>query len=172
MVETIDIAENEPFPNNSLPVLYYPGVVKELVYSEDRGQNVQAFLEKNGYSNGWVGGIFKYHHFHSNTHEVLACISGEAKVQLGGPDAEVYPFKTGDVVLLPAGVAHKLIESTDDFQIVGAYPEGKEPDMQTGDEEDYEAMKTRISHLGIPQYDPVEKTQGGVIEYWDKFIIH
>lgn len=171
MIKTLDIRENEPFPNNALPVLYYPGAVAELTSTEDNGEKVQAFLEKNGYSNGWIGSIFTYHHFHSNTHEVLACISGEAQVQLGGSNAEVYPFKKGDVMLLPAGVAHKLIEGTDDFQIVGAYPEGKEPDMQTEDVDYYEEMKVRISRLGIPKYDPVEKTQGGVFEYWDKSVI-
>lgn len=171
MVQTITIKENQPFPNNSLPVLYYPEAIKELTNSKHTGEEVMKFLESNGYSNGWVGGIFTYHHFHSNTHEVLACISGKSEVQLGGPDFEVYPFKAGDVLLLPAGVAHKLIEATDDFQIVGAYPEGKEPDMQKGDTKNYEEMKERISRLGIPEYDPVEKTTGGVFDYWDKFII-
>lgn len=171
MVQTITIKENQPFPNNSLPVLYYSEAIKELTNSKHTGEEVMKFLESNGYSNGWVGGIFTYHHFHSNTHEVLACISGKSEVQLGGPDFEVYPFKAGDVLLLPAGVAHKLIEATDDFQIVGAYPEGKEPDMQKGDTKNYEEMKERISRLGIPEYDPVEKTTGGVFDYWDKFII-
>ena len=168
MVQTIDTKENQPFPNNSLPVLYYPEAAKELMNSEDTGEKVQSFLEKNGYSNGWVGGIFTYHHFHSNTHEVLVCISGTADVQLGGPNSEVYPLKQGDVLLLPAGVAHKLLEATDDFQVVGAYPEGKEPDTQKGNTKNYEEMKVKISQLGIPKYDPVEKTQGGVFDFWDK----
>ncbi|MBM6614797.1 cupin domain-containing protein [Desemzia sp. RIT804] len=172
MAKVFDIKENKPYPNSSLPVLFYPEAVKELANSKNNGEEVQLFLEKNGYTNGWIGGIFTYHHFHSNTHEVLVCISGEAQVQLGGPDREIYPFKMGDALLLPAGVAHKLIKATDDFQIVGAYPEGKEPDMQKGDTNNYEEMKINISRLGIPEYDPIEKTQGGVFEYWDKFMIN
>jgi len=166
MSETLYLKENEPYPNNELPVLYYPGAIEKMTDSPEAGQEVKAFLEKNGYSNGWLNGIYSYHHFHSNTHEVLACISGEAMVQLGGPESETYLFQKGDVLLLPAGTAHKRIESTDDFQIVGAYPDGIEPDLQKGHPKDYRQIKKTIAGVPVPKTDPVKNTEGAVFEHW------
>lgn len=167
MVEKFFIAENEPFPNSYLPVLYYPEAVRDMLEKADPFHEVLDFFIKNGYSNGWKGGIFTYHHFHSNTHEVLACISGEATVQLGGPGAEMYTFKKGDVVLLPAGVSHKLIEATEDFQIVGAYPDGTEPDMQKGQpDNNYTTIKARARTVPVPATDPVGGKDGAVLTEW------
>lgn len=100
MAKYFTIQENKPFPNSTLTVIYYPEIIADKLNREDTSQKVLSFFEQNGYTNGWVGSIYTYHHFHSNTHEVLACISGDAEVQLGGPNAEIYSFKAGDVVLL------------------------------------------------------------------------
>lgn len=166
MTEAFYLKENQPFPNNSLPVLYYPGAIIQLLHSPGSSQRALTFLAGNGYTNGWVNGIFSYHHFHSNTHEVLACISGEASVQLGGPEAPMYQFRKGDVLLLPAGTSHKRLDATPDFRIVGAYPERREPDMQRGDTQDYEKIKESIRQVPLPQMDPVSGSQGGVMELW------
>lgn len=168
MVQSFMIQENKPFPNSTLPVLYYPASIQNKLTEGNASQEVLSFFEQNGYTNGWVGSIYTYHHFHSNTHEVLACISGDAEVQLGGPDAEIYSFKAGDVLLLPAGVAHKLIKASEDFQIIGAYPDDKEPDMQKGDLKHYLEIKKRTRKVRVPEYDPVKSSQGGVIEHWKK----
>ena len=169
MTEPFYLDENKPFPNNHFPILYYPGGVDHLMDAEDPGQAVKNLFETNNYSNSWINGIFAYHHFHSNTHEVLACISGEASVQLGGPSDEnqsVYTFKKGDVLLLPAGTGHKRINASADFQIVGAYPEGKEHDLQKGQAENYAAIKARVADVSIPKTDPVYGTTDGIFEYW------
>lgn len=167
MIQTIPINENKPFPNNPLPVLYYPDAIAPLLENDQSDSSVKDFFVKSGYTNSWTNGIFSYHHFHSNTHEVLACIAGEAQVQLGGPEAEIYTFKKGDVLLLPAGTAHKRIQAADDFQIVGAYPNGVDPDMQKGDEAVYEKVKENISRVPIPDMDPVEGENGAVSQYWE-----
>lgn len=166
MAETFLLQENTPFPNNSLPVLYYAEELKTLTKTNGAQEKVKDYLKKNNYSNSWVGGILAHHHFHSNTHEVLVCIKGTATVQLGGPNGDVYPFRQGDVLLLPAGTAHKKIEATQDFQIVGAYPNGLEYDMQTGDEEKYNLLKERIAKVPLPEQDPVEGDKGPVFDYW------
>lgn len=166
MAETFRLKENKPFPNNPLPVIYYAGALKELTESHDKEKKISDYLEKNHYSNSWVGGILPHHHFHSNTHEVLVCLAGTATVQLGGPEEGIYPFHQGDVVLLPAGTAHKKIEATKDFQIVGAYPNGLEYDMQTGNEENYDKIKERIAKVALPEWDPVEGKQGPLFDYW------
>lgn len=166
MTETIFIKENHPYPNNSLPVLYYEGAIKNLTDSPEAAQEVQAFFKENGYSNIWIDGIFSYHHFHSNTHEALACLAGEAEVQLGGPDAEIFLFRKGDVLLLPAGTTHKQINATEEFKIIGAYPNGIEPDLQKGSLEAYSEIKKRISEVPIPETDPLNKKEGATFDHW------
>lgn len=166
MTKLIHVQENEPFPNNPLPVLHYPKAVSDLTGSPDAAQNVLDLFEKNGYTNGWINGIFSYHHFHANTHEALACVSGEAMVQLGGPDSKAYLFQKGDVMLLPAGMAHKRVDATEDFRIIGAYPDGMDPDMQKGETENYEKIKQRIADVPLPKTDPVEGKDGAVSKHW------
>jgi uncharacterized protein YjlB len=167
MARAIRIEENPPFPNHPLPVIYYPNALTDLLQKSESPESVLDFFSENGYSNGWVNGIYDYHHFHSNTHEVLGCIAGQSTVQLGGPGKDEYAFNKGDVILIPAGVAHKLTSSTDDFKIVGAYPNGQQPDMQRGEAPDYDAVQKRAYDTLVPATDPVTKFKGPVQEYWD-----
>ncbi|MDZ7834022.1 MAG: hypothetical protein U5K84_00380 [Alkalibacterium sp.] len=166
MIKTYRIKENPPFPNNPLPVIYYAHALDEVLETSDPAGSVKDFFSDNGYSNSWVNGIHDYHHFHSNTHEVLGCIAGRSTVQLGGPGKDEYPLNKGDVVPLPAGVAHKLTGSTDDFKVVGAYPKGTDFDMQRGDADDYETIQQRSYDVLIPPTDPVTRSDGPVQEYW------
>lgn len=152
----IHIKENKPFPNNEIPVIIYKDALETLFddsnYSDEE---VLRFLESNRYSNGWTNGILTRHHFHSNAHEVLACVSGSASVQLGGPKSDIITFKKGDVLFLPAGTAHKNIETTGNFTIVGAYPNGGSYDMRYGEIVEYEQMKVNIGNVDEPKFDPV-----------------
>ncbi len=54
----------------------------------------------------WRGGVFAYHHFHSNAHEALAVYAGEAELVLGGEYGQPMRMTAGDVVILPAGTGH------------------------------------------------------------------
>src|SRR5215831_1425679 len=77
------LTENGGFPNNgALPVLLYKEVLK-LPDHEDP-KPVMEVLAANGWSNAWINGIYTYHHYHSNTHEVIAVIMGWCTVMLGG----------------------------------------------------------------------------------------
>ena len=80
--------------------------------------------------------MYQTSHFHSTTHEVLCVSSGKAKLCFGGEDnpnrteAEV---EAGDVMIVPAGVAHRLLKDHDGgFEMVGSYPRGKQWDMCYG----------------------------------------
>jgi uncharacterized protein YjlB len=71
-------------------------------------------------------------HFHSTTHEVLAIFSGSAKCCFGGEEnpGRVEPvLSEGDVVVVPAGVGHRLLEDYGGFQMVGSYPKGHDWDV-------------------------------------------
>lgn len=166
MVQRIYANENPPFPNNSLPILYYKKGLQDALGESFTAQEVLELFESNGYTNGWSNGILDEHHFHTNTHEVLACVEDEAMVQLGGADGDVFPFRKGDVLLLPAGVAHKKVDGELNFQVVGAYPEGLSPDMQKENVDDYEELRNRVENVETPKTDPLTGSPGGVDEYW------
>lgn len=87
---------------------------------------------RNGWTGSWRNGVFDYHHYHATTHEVLGCYAGWASIRLGGDAGETVRIAAGDVVIIPAGCAHKRLSSSTDFAVVGAYPGGVTPDLQRG----------------------------------------
>lgn len=96
-------------------------------------------------------------HFHSNTHEVLAIASGSAKCCFGHEDnnGRVEPtLEKGDVVIIPAGVGHRLIQDYGGFQMVGSYPIGKSWDMCYGRSDEEQQVK-EIASLDWFKKDPI-----------------
>lgn len=167
MVKAFYLSENSPFPNNPLPVLYYENVLDDELSDSFNANDVIAFFENNGYENAWVGGILDRHHFHSNAHEALACTKGKVTIQLGGPNADMYTLRKGDVILLPAGTAHKKLKGSEGFEIVGAYPEGSEDyDMQYGEGNHYDELKEKIANVDIPLTDPVTNSPRHIKDFW------
>jgi uncharacterized protein YjlB len=110
--------------------------------------------------------VYDYHHFHSTAHEVLGCYSGHAALMLGGPDGVRVELGRGDVIVLPAGGAHKSIETSPDFKVVGAYAESREYDMRRGDPKEIEAAERAIAEVPIPKLDPVQGADGALREHW------
>lgn len=167
MVKAIYLSENRPFPNNSLPVLYYENALDEVFDDSYSADEVIEFFKNNGYEHGWKNGILNRHHFHSNAHEALACTKGKVTVQLGGPNADMYTLRKGDVILLPAGTSHKKLKASQDLEIVGAYPSnGDNYDMQYGDENIYESLLENIAKVEKPLTDPVTNSPRDIEEFW------
>ncbi|NLB98972.1 MAG: cupin domain-containing protein [Lactobacillales bacterium] len=166
MVESVHLAEQKPYPNNALPLLYYPKVLEDLVGEALTADAILTLFASHDYENGWINGIYDEHHFHSTAHEVLGCVSGEAEVMFGGPDGETVLFAKGDVVLIPAGVAHKLLRKTTNFLIVGTYPDQQIHDMQYGDASHYTYMLNNVENVALPKQDPVFGMAGPVQTYW------
>ncbi|RDW79612.1 hypothetical protein BP6252_04250 [Coleophoma cylindrospora] len=111
----------------------------------------------------WRYTMYSTTHFHSTTHEVLCISSGRAKLCFGGEDnpsrVEALVSK-GDVIVVPAGVGHRLLEDIDgSFEMVGSYPTGKNWDMCYGKEEEEEKVKG-ISELGWFDRDPLYGDEG------------
>jgi uncharacterized protein YjlB len=159
MPETYRFASDGRFPNSPLPVLVYRGAL-----APDADAMEQRF-RSNGWANGWRNGIFPYHHFHSIAHEVLGIAAGEARVALGGPEGEVVTVRAGDVVVIPAGVAHCNQGQSPGLLVIGAYPGGAEYDLKRGEPAEYEAACRAAAAVPLPQSDPVQGA-GALLRLW------
>ncbi len=161
------IKKNGFFPNNTaLPVLLYKGAL----HLPEKGSEelVKELFDQNGWGNSWTDGIYSYHHYHSITHEVLGVINGTCSIMLGGEKGIKQKIERGDVLVLPAGVSHKNIESSDDFTCVGAYPKGADYDINYGKEEELPKAEENIRKVPLPDTDPVFGKDGPVLEHWRK----
>lgn len=150
-------------PNNpDLPVLHYREGLQEVGALDP--DDAETLLARNGWPAQWRDGIFSYHHYHSTAHEVLAVFAGRARVILGGPGGREVDLETGDVVVLPAGTGHCLVEADPEFQIIGAYPEGHDWDMCRVAPDD--ATVRRIAEVPWPASDPLEGPNGALPKIW------
>jgi uncharacterized protein YjlB len=154
------------FPNSALPVLIYQGALNLPAFKKKSAEIVQHIFARNGWGNSWTNGIYDFHHYHSNTHEAIAICLGSANVILGGPGGRGVKLEQNDVMILPAGVAHKCTKCSDDFQCVGAYPGGNDYNMNTGSWEEYEKALPVIEKLPLPEKDPVFGEEGFLKLYW------
>jgi uncharacterized protein YjlB len=153
-------------PNSKYPVLYYSNVLSQS------GEQAANWLEKkfaaNQWTNSWRWGIYPFHHYHSNTHEVLGVFSGSALLQLGGERGMKLKVQTGDVLVIPAGVGHKCLSHSPQFAVTGAYPDGLEPDLNRGEEGERPGADESISIVPDPSADPLTGKESGVIIFWKK----
>lgn len=87
---------------------------------------------------------------------------GSAKLCFGGggnPSRVVHEAGIGDVIVVPAGVAHAMLEDHGDFSMVGSYPVGAEQwDHCVGSEG--EVARKRIGTIGWFKKDPVYGQEG------------
>ncbi|CAL8584681.1 hypothetical protein XPA_010267 [Xanthoria parietina] len=115
----------------------------------------------------WRYTMYSTSHFHSNTQEVLSVASGKAKLCFGGeenPHRVEAVMEQGDVMVVPAGVAHRLLEDMDGgFTMVGSYPKGSSWDMCYGKEGEDEKVKA-IEHLGWFDRDPIYGPAGPALD--------
>jgi uncharacterized protein YjlB len=160
------LKDNGVFPNNEkLQVLHYKHMLNvPLLFAASA---VKKLFQKNGWGNNWRAGIFTFDHYHSNTHEVMAVIKGKTTILLGGRGGRKLEIEKGDVVIIPAGVAHKNLGKEKDVICIGGYPDDKEYDMNYGEEKERPKTDHTIAKLPIPGTDPVFGTEKGVVEFWN-----
>lgn len=165
-IQIINLKDDGTFPNNKLPVLFYKGILDlPLLFP---ATCVKKLFEDNGWSNAWDDGVFEYHHYHSITHEVLGVYEGETVLQLGGEKGKKLKVEKGDVLIIPAGVAHKNLNEEDDIQCIGAYPHGMSYDMNYGKMGERPRTDSNIQNVPVPESDPVFGAFGGLMEIWLK----
>ena len=165
-IESFSFKKNKFFPNNELPVLLYRQAIEIPKQKNVAAEIIQHIFIKNNWGNSWRNGIYNFHHYHSNTHEVLGICSGNASVILGGPGNRSIQLNPGDVLIIPAGVAHKCAKGSEDFLCVGGYPGGNDYDLYHGTAEEYEAAVERIKKIAVPSKDPVFGKEGFIKAYW------
>ena len=77
-------------------------------------------------------------------------------VRFGGPNGRALTVSAGDVVLIPAGVAHCNEGQTDDLLIVGAYPDNAPaPNQYRGRAEELARVRRDLAAVALPPADPV-----------------
>ncbi|TVR55393.1 MAG: cupin domain-containing protein [Spirochaetaceae bacterium] len=164
--EAVPVPDDGTIPNNRLPFLVY-----RAVWSGDDGKPrgpewFESRFAANGWTASWRNGVYAYHHYHSNTHEVLGVYAGRAVVRVGGEagfDAEI---RAGDVVVIPAGGGHKRISSSRDFGVVGAYPDGASCDMRYGKPGERPSADRAIDAVALPRTDPIYGDEGPLVRIW------
>ena len=169
-LRTYILKDDGVFPNSQLPVLHYVNAIKLPWFF--KAMKVKRLFRENGWQNNWRAGIYTYHHYHSNTHEALAVIRGSARLQLGGPNGLIVYISAGDVVVIPAGVAHKNLDNENDVICVGGYTNGVDYDMNYGLPEERPKADIAIAKLEIPDSDPVFGSYGPLVQTWNKVNHH
>ena len=148
-------------PNSRLPLLVYRDAVPADAAAIER------VFASNRWPPAWRDGVHPFHHFHSTAHEVLGVARGQASVLFGGPSGKVLQVRAGDVVVIPAGVAHCNQGQSDDLLIVGAYPDnGRAPDLRRGKPNEHSAAQQAIVAVPMPEADPVDGVNGAVSGFW------
>jgi uncharacterized protein YjlB len=165
LIVTHTLPDDGVFPNNeNLPLLAYLGALNRAY--QDMAAATEELFSANKWGGSWRNGVYPFHHYHSVAHEVLGVFSGSAKVQFGGEQGIVLTVDRGDVVIIPAGVAHKSLGSSRDFRLVGAYPLGQHPDMNYGKPGERPRADQAIARVPLPQADPVYGSGGPVAQHW------
>jgi uncharacterized protein YjlB len=153
-------------PNNPhFPVLVYRGVVALSASTFDPATLIDTLFETHEWAKSWRDTVYDFVHYHSQIHEVMGVARGTAKIECGGLKGRVLSFKAGDVLVLPAGTGHRLIDASRNFLVVGAYPKEGTYDECTDTRECGEAAK-RVAKVRKPSKDPVYGTSGPLKRLW------
>jgi len=162
-VETLDLPPGDDVPNSPLPVLLYRAAFPA---PNDRAGRIERAFHEHGWRGLWRNGIFAYHHFHDNAHEVLGIAQGHAVVQLGGAAGPEVTLEAGDAVVLPAGTGHKRLSASPDLLVIGGYPPGQErPSLLKGGDST-PAVAARCAAVSLPSGDPVDGANGALMRLW------
>jgi uncharacterized protein YjlB len=163
--EVFYFEEDRFIPNSHLPVIFYESVLTYEVLPANKHlpekvlvDAMNVHLREQGWNAEWAAKIYKSEHYHSTAHEMLGVIGGSATLVLGGVRSKRYAtvdLYEGDVVLIPAGVAHTCVSHSERFLVVGAYPENQKYDMCWGTKKDLAKARRNIPKVELPSNDPL-----------------
>lgn len=162
-IETHFFADDGTVPNNPLPLVLYRGA---LGSGGDLAARCEAMFDANGWPGAWHNGIYGHHHYHSTAHEVLGIARGSARVRLGGESGATVELRAGDVVVIPAGVAHKRESASADLLVIGSYPHGQRPDICQAGAASHDRSAGNVARVALPGADPVTGRAGPLLDCW------
>lgn len=163
-IETLLFADDGTVPNNpTLPLVLYRGA---LGAEGDLAARCEALFAANGWPGAWRNGIYGHHHYHSTAHEVLGIARGSARVRLGGENGATVELRAGDVVVIPAGVAHKRESASGDLLVIGSYPRGQRPDICQADAGSHDKAAGNVARVALPACDPVTGRADPLLDCW------
>lgn len=151
------------FPNSRLPLLFYE---QALAPGGASPEAMEAMFAEGGWPPAWRSSIYTFHHYHSTAHETLGIVRGTARLMLGGPEGREFDVDVGDVIAIPAGVAHMRLDSSGDFLVVGCYPPGQNWDLLRGTAGDRPVADRNIEGVPLPRTDPVSGIGGPLLSHW------
>jgi uncharacterized protein YjlB len=161
--EKIYFKDDGKIPNSKLPLLLYRNAFSE---SNSEGATwLENRFAENNWTNSWRNGVYPFHHYHSTSHEVLGIYSGTALLHLGGEQGQKIEVKAGDIIIIPAGVGHKNLDSNN-LGVVGAYPDGRSWDLNRGLEGERPQTDKNIAALPVPLTDPLQGKGAGLTKIW------
>jgi uncharacterized protein YjlB len=162
--ERLNFKDDGIFPNSPLPSLFYRDAI--TTDAKDPASIFEKRFAENDWTNSWRDGVYPFPHYHSTSHEVLGVYSGTATLRLGGERGKNVEVRAGDVIVIPAGVAHQNIGAGDDFGVVGAYPDGREWDLLRGLPGERPKADHNIAALPTPENDPIYGAEGPLRRIW------
>ena len=165
-IEGYQFSDDGMFPNNRhLPVLFYKGVLDlPVIFSSSSVRNL---FEKNGWNDVWENNVYEYHHYHSRSHEVLGVYQGKTTLLIGGNKGVEISVKKGDVLIIPAGVAHKNLGPENSIKVVEAYSKKGGYDINHGYKDERLKTERNIQSVPIPMTDPVFGAAGEMMKFWN-----
>jgi uncharacterized protein YjlB len=164
-IETYNFVGDGTVPNNTLPLVIYRGALPD---TGDRAAICEDMFARNGWPDSWRNGIHPYHHYHSTAHEVLGIARGNARVRLGGENGKTVELRAGDVVVIPAGVAHKREAASADLLVIGSYPRGQSPDIRRAEPDRHGRAAATVAAVKLPASDPVTGAAAPLLECWSQ----
>jgi uncharacterized protein YjlB len=165
-IETFILNDDGTFPNSRLPLIIYRDALKKT--GPEAEELFKKLFAANDWGNNWAANVYDFHHYHSTTHEALGVSGGEASLQFGGENGIAERVHAGDVIIIPAGVAHKNNGCTQDFTVVGGYPEGRDWDLNKGLPGERPKVDENIAKLPRPKFDPVYGAEGQLVDLWNR----
>lgn len=155
-------------PNSRLPLLFAPDALPKEFRSPAEARRL---LERNGWTGTWTYTVFPFWHFHTQGHEALACVVGQALIGFGGEGGIKVRMTAGDVCLVPAGVGHKRLEGSGDFLVAGGYPPGQRGDIARPGGTTDAAVAVALDKLALPETDPITGDAGEMIAAWRAAVV-
>jgi len=162
--ERLNFKDDGIFPNSPLALLCYRQAI--ITDARDPASIFEKRFAENDWTNSWRDGVYSFPHYHSTSHEVLGVCRGAATLRFGGQRGRNIEVRAGDVIVIPAGVAHENIDASNNFGVVGAYPSGREWDLLRGLPGERPKADHNIAALPMPENDPIYGIEGPLRRVW------